>query len=234
MKKERRSKLLVIVALALTTIALTIGFAAFSTTLNISSNATVTPNESDFKVTVYGFKSTDAAIRFETDGTFDESDLSPTISYPSNTYHIISATNASIDNSTHTIGNIKVEMAQPEDSSLYFFVIKNEGKYDAYLDLSNYEYEESEYFSIKQGECQAGEGTSEELLNAACPYISSFVAITTSAGKELVAEDNIVTIPKNDYIILGYGIAYVETENRVDGPFSVSFPDEQLIFSTTK
>ena len=33
---------------------MTVGFAAFSTTLNISSSATVTPNSEDFKIVAYG------------------------------------------------------------------------------------------------------------------------------------------------------------------------------------
>lgn len=232
--KKQNSKILVIVALALTTVALTIGFAAFSATLNISSNATVTPNESDFKVTIYGFNSTEAALKFESEGIFDESDLSKTISYPSNTESVLNATNASIDNSTHTISNINVELTGPNTSSIYFFVIKNEGQYDAYLDLSRFNNEDGEYISVQEGACTAGEGTSEELLNAACPYIVSVAAIINSDGDSITEGDNIIKIPKEDYIVMGYGVGYLETENRVDGPFTVEFPKEQLIFSTTK
>lgn len=232
--KKQNSKILVIVALALTTVALTIGFAAFSATLNISSNAIVTPNESDFKVTIYGFNSTEAALRFKSDGTFDEKDLSKTISYPSNTESVLKATNASIDNSTHTISNINVELTEPNTSSIYFFIIKNEGKYDSYLDLSKFDYEDGEYINAQEGTCTAGDGTSEELLNAACPYIVSIATIINSNGNSIAGGDNIIKISKEDYIAIGYGVGYLETENRVDGSFTVEFPKEQLIFSTTK
>ncbi|MBQ3511969.1 MAG: hypothetical protein IJA30_06735 [Bacilli bacterium] len=49
MEKERQIKLLSIIALVVAITGMTLGFAAFSTTLNISSSATVTPNSEDFK-----------------------------------------------------------------------------------------------------------------------------------------------------------------------------------------
>lgn len=54
MEKQRQMKLLSIVALVVAIIGMTLGFAAFSTTLSISSSATVTPNSEDFKISLYG------------------------------------------------------------------------------------------------------------------------------------------------------------------------------------
>ena len=54
MEKGRRSKSLFILVLSLLLLGTTIGFAAFSANLNISSSATVTPNEEDFKLLVSG------------------------------------------------------------------------------------------------------------------------------------------------------------------------------------
>ena len=51
---------------------LTIGFAAFTSVLSISSSATVTPNEQDFKITIYGFNSLDAALDFKMNGTIND------------------------------------------------------------------------------------------------------------------------------------------------------------------
>ena len=50
MEHNRKIKILSIVALVLAISAMTLGFAAFSTTLNISSSASVTPNSGDFSV----------------------------------------------------------------------------------------------------------------------------------------------------------------------------------------
>lgn len=234
MEKEKRSKILVIVALALTLVALTVGFAAFSTTLNISSNATVTPNEEDFKIKIYGMKDTESADNFGTHLEFREELFSTTVSHhspPAN--EEVSGTAAIIDNTNYTISNIKAHLVKPNDFLDYIFVIRNEGKYDAYLDLTNYHGEEGAHMLTISGTCKADEGTSTELLDKACPHILNRVVITNS-DNSLVAEDNIVTIPKNDYIILGYAIEYEDTENRVDGPFTVEFPSQQLIFSTAK
>ena len=52
MEKTRQIKILSIVALVVAIAGMTLGFAAFSTTLSISSSATVTPNSDDFKVVV--------------------------------------------------------------------------------------------------------------------------------------------------------------------------------------
>lgn len=233
--KKQNSKILVIVALALTTIALTLGFAAFSTTLNISSNATVAPNEADFKVTIYGMKTEEAANKYQKDGTLSDENLSSTISTPpALADENISASIANIDNANHTISNIKINLVEPNSEVPYYFIIKNEGKYDVYLDLSKYEYISGNYTLINQGTCTKGENTSQELLDKACPYIVNGLTIYGSNGNLVSTEDNVIKIPKNDYIHFGYVIGYTDTENRVDGPFTVEFPDEQLIFSTAK
>ena len=54
MEKTRQIKLLSIVLLVIAITGMTLGFAAFSTTLSISSSATVTPNSEDFKVVMLG------------------------------------------------------------------------------------------------------------------------------------------------------------------------------------
>ena len=59
MEKNRQIKILSIVALVLAIAGMSLGFAAFSSTLTISSSATVTPNSNDFKVVVYGLKNYD-------------------------------------------------------------------------------------------------------------------------------------------------------------------------------
>ena len=45
MEKSQRTKILTIIVLAIGVIAMSLGFYAFSVNLNVSSSATVTPNE---------------------------------------------------------------------------------------------------------------------------------------------------------------------------------------------
>ena len=54
MRKDRKVQILSIVALVLAITGMSLGFAAFSSTLTISSSATVTPNSDDFSMTFLG------------------------------------------------------------------------------------------------------------------------------------------------------------------------------------
>ena len=239
MKNKRQNKVLLIVALALTTLALAVGFAAFSTTLSISSNATVTPNEEDFKIMIYGFKSQDVLERFSTSLEFEESDLSSTIASP----HIgdrsdVTADDAIIVNSIHKISNIKVGFTNPGTEVPYFFIVRNEGKYDAYLDLTEYEYnaENGEYIKIPPttGTCTPKEGATKELVDKACDDVINLLGVVNPNGESVTTGASILEIPKGKYIILASIIGYQDTEDRADGPFDITFPDLELSFSTAK
>ena len=46
---KRKTKIITIVALVIAIFGMTLGFAAFSATLNISTSATVAPNSEDLK-----------------------------------------------------------------------------------------------------------------------------------------------------------------------------------------
>lgn len=50
MERDRKQKFIVMIALMVAIASMSLGFAAFSTTLNISSSATVSPDSSNFNV----------------------------------------------------------------------------------------------------------------------------------------------------------------------------------------
>ena len=50
MEKSRTSKIIAVVALVVAVLGLSLGFAAFSNTLTISSSATVSPDSGDFDI----------------------------------------------------------------------------------------------------------------------------------------------------------------------------------------
>ena len=62
MEKTRQMKILSIIALVVAIAGMTLGFASFSTTLSISSSATVIPNSEDFKV-VLSWSETDSNVK---------------------------------------------------------------------------------------------------------------------------------------------------------------------------
>lgn len=233
MEKARQVKILSIVALVVAIAGMTLGFAAFSTTLNISSSANVTPSSEDFKIRVYGFK--DDSIYDEGSSIFNFTDDDLSDSYGTALMDGATGTIASIDNSAHVITNLNVNFENKTGEVMYSFVIKNEGKYDAYLDLSNLIYSNGEYGlgNIINKSCFAGDGTTESLVDQACDGISALAAIIdkeTGDGKYIT--DDFYKIQVNDYehfvVIIRYDGPFA------DGPFDVEFEDFQLKFSTTK
>ena len=154
--KNQKQKLIAIVALCVSVLGLTLGFAAFSNTLTISSSATVTPESSDFKLVVYGvpnlgeydqyaagansndyrhnlvlpiskFTSTTTAepLLRHTEGVDD---------IPSTAAKKAIITNG---NGSFSISDISLTFSEPGQGADYYFVLRNEGNYDAYLNVLN-------------------------------------------------------------------------------------------------
>jgi hypothetical protein len=232
MERNKQSKIIAIVALCVAVVGLTVGFAAFSNILTIQSSATVTPDKSDFKMTIYGV---------EDISEFNVAQFSPVTSTTMSQPKLIqnaTATNASIDNSTLTIKNMDVNFIKPYDQTYYFFKIVNEGKYTAYItrDMLN-----SIYNIQSSKTCTADVGTSEDMVQKAC---SDGIEIYLGAGSSFDGEwwdsqneDSTYleyfTIPVCEYFELEYGIFY-HSGYVVDGNFDVNIPDLKLEFSTVE
>ena len=105
MERKRKYKLFSIIALMFAIVALSIGYAAFSKVLTINASATVTPNEEDFNMKVYGFKDSAALDNFLSTAVIVDSDLSDLYTTPKilNISNGASATNALINNNDFTI-----------------------------------------------------------------------------------------------------------------------------------
>lgn len=245
MKRNRQTKILAIIALVVAIAGMSLGFAAFSSTLSISSSASVNPNSSDFKIKIYGYPET------TTENIFNSSAyISETLSYgfDDNTGNLLDAV-ASINNSTLSITGIDTQMTKPGDDHLFFFKISNEGQYDAYFDLSqltiNYPLA-----------CIAEPDATESLVEAACGDITNTIVLITEEGLEAqikydngeITEDEYwelqetefyvpdttgsLKLEKNKSIFLLFDIYYDSIGDRADGPFSVTFDDVQLEFTT--
>ena len=119
MEKTRQIKILSIVALVVAIAGMTLGFAAFSTTLSISSSATVTPNSEDFKVVLSSNSNYGDPIN---------NVIEPSIVGDASASAII------INNVGNTFTtNINVNFESPGSSVLYTMFVHNVGKYDAYF-----------------------------------------------------------------------------------------------------
>ena len=145
--------------------SLTIGFAAFSNSLTISSSVEVKPDSSDFDINVYGVGN---AI---TVGSWDN--LATTISEPdTNPSTFFSVEGASVarisdDGKNITVSDLTVNFSDPGQSVGYYFMIKNEGEYDAYLNMQPLE----ELSFGVPGVCTAYSGTAPGLVEQTCPIL---------------------------------------------------------------
>ena len=94
-----RKKLFILGILLICVVSFSIGFAAFSTTLNISSSASVTPNSDAFNIKIYGLDNaeafSDGFVRF--DAAYYTSLTTAVPNIPEDATNFVSADNAIID-----------------------------------------------------------------------------------------------------------------------------------------
>ena len=204
MEKSQRTKILTIIVLAIGVIAMSLGFAAFSVNLNVSSSATVTPNEEDFKIKIYGVKDNDSLNDFGESGyIFDERYLSDTIGVASINGDNMSAETAVIDNKNH-----------------------------AYIDLSEF-IDDSVVSGMYKPTCVGDEGATETLVDAACNGLNLlFTIIDKKTGDGKTITDSIYKIPVNSDELFAFIINYEGP--FPDGKFEATFPNIELKFSTAK
>lgn len=236
MEKSRQTKLLAIIALILAITGMTLGFAAFSSTLTISSSATVTPSSDDFKIRIYGFKDSDSLLNYVINRTYEESYLSSTQGYATPTANVNSSSVATINNSEFTISNLNIEFKNQSAQVVYLFIVRNEGEYDAYIDLSEFTKSDEGYNLVSgniMGTCVSETTMNNELVNSACRGIylqHGIFDITTFNNKS--TNNDYFKIPAGGEEIIGISIYYNGPWS--DEVFSVNFPAIEYKFSTTK
>ena len=203
MERHRQVKMLSIIALVIAIVGMSLGFAAFSTTLSISSSASVNPSGEDFKV-VFSSSSTGAET---------------SIIYPTSGEEL--ATPAKVNGLS--LSDIHVSFSKPGDYVLYSAYIYNAGKYDAYITDIN--------FGNKT--CVAESGTTESLMQKACDDIyimlagigGEYFVSETTVYKNLKIEPG-----KSMWV--EFGVHYPEDSNVADGSFNVTFDDITINVST--
>lgn len=228
MGREKNSKILAIVALCVAIFGLTIGFAAFSNTLTISSSATVTPDSSSFNV---DFSTSDSSVV--------TSAITPT------TTGGASGSNATINNGDSSndpvLENITANFSEPGQTVKYDFFAYNSGEYDAYLNSVVFGAvggtgSESKVCSIDPADVSAGKATaSESSLASACSAIS--VKVVVGENREFSASAaNVtgITLPKKDAVKVSVILTYAADGARADGNFKVDFGDIALTFGSTQ
>ena len=219
MKKVDRNKLIIFVSLVVAICAMTIGFAAFSSTLTISSSATVTPNGEDFSVDLSG-SPTDLDVK--------------EVSYSSAS---VGVTSGKLTIDGLNVSTSDIQFTEPGQKIVFDAYVHNVGKYTAYT-------RELLYNNISGTEVKKrctpidGGGATPDYVEAACDYINAFSMSYMGEDVFTFYDNHMFTsyndIIPGDYRKIGIGIEYEADCPRVDGPFLVEFGDVSLIVRSSK
>jgi len=212
-KRTRKQQIATLSIIAVAIITLSIGFAAFSSTLRISSQANVNPDASTFSVI------------FSKDGT--NTDTNQTVNPSTEIY----GEAATITNGqSPTLTGIKAKFTSPGQSVNYSFYAKNTGHYLAYLNYILFSNVEGESKNIV---CTAQEGTSQDLVDAACEGIS--ISIKVGADEAVTTNQSAIqnhTLQAGNSEPVVVTINYASNAKMADGAFDVEFGDISLTYST--
>lgn len=207
MEHNRKQKLLMIVALIAGIASLSIGFAAFSATLNISSSASVTPNSDTF------------SVKFSTNK--DNLVVKPLT--PTGATANVPAGTGTINNTTNpTVTGLSASFTRPGEYITYTFYARNEGDYTAYLNSVNF---------LGEKVCTAGEGATEQLVQSACEKVTLYVQVGTTGYLETTQITGHSLAP-NESDTIKVILNYESDAPLADGPFTVKFQDVALVYST--
>ena len=207
MYKTKKEKLLMIIALVVGIASLSVGFAAFSTTLNISSSASVNPNSDNFKV------------KFST----NQNSLVVSAVTPSSNSNGLTASNGSINNTTNpTLTNLSTTFTSPGQYVEYTVYARNEGEYTAYLNSVNF---------IGDKTCEPVGETTASLVASACNSINTVVYVGTTEYRETTPISN-HSLAKNTSEQIKIRLEYASNGTSVDGDFRINFNDIMLVYST--
>ena len=207
MEHNRKQKLLMIIALVVGIASLSIGFAAFATTLNISSSASVTPNSDTFSVK---FSTSPNSLVVE-----PLTATGATANVEAGTGTISNATNP-------TVTGLSASFTRPGEYISYTFYARNEGEYTAYLNNINF---------IGEKVCIAGEGASEQLVQSACEKVTLYVQVGVNGYLETTPITGHSLAPKASDTIKVI-LNYESDASLADGPFTVKFQDVAFVYST--
>lgn len=212
MEKDRSSKVIAIVALLVAVVGLSVGFAAYTASLTISSNATVTPTE-------------DFDVYFSTSGTTQVAgNVTPSFSSVSD--EVAKPTGEAATLADTTITGLKANFTEPGQTVTYTFYAHNASDYVAYLN-------QVVFAEVESGKSKVCTAKSDDTIgvDAACNDIK----ITVNVGSETfdTTNTNVAdhTLAKDGYETVTVTIDYANNGNRANGDFDVEFGDITLTYN---
>ena len=211
MSGSRKGEILAIVALLLGAIGVTLGYAAFSNSLNVSYSAVVTPDAALFNVD----------FSTKNDGLMT-GPVTPKYNRAAKNF---TATTGQIDNTGDpTVSNLHVRFTEPDEEVTYTFYAYNAGRYAAYLN--------SLIFSGTK-ECTPATGTDPTMVAAACNGISFSVKVGDEAASNTSIasiEHHELGINNSDMVVVT--ITYADGSAIADGDFDVTLPSVVLTYDS--
>lgn len=206
MDKSRNGKILSIVALVVAILGMSLGFAAFSATLNISSSASVTPNSEDFKIRFVGINGDNQVPSVNSSGD---------------------AVTGFISDDGLSISGIKVPMSKPGDGAEYEVFVENQGQYDAQIKEIGIKNIVGDTVSRR---C-SGNDVSPQLLSNFCSTIRYGFTVLSEDGERLSEGGSTgLVLKKGEKVIIRIAIFYDSDSWYVDGPVNIEFGDVYLNF----
>ena len=203
--ESKNSKVIAIVALIVAVVGLGIGFAAFSSTLTISSSATVTPNADTFKVvfdTVSGITCTPTGATVTSSGTVAET----------------------------TVSGIKIGFTEPGQSAICTVSATNSGEYLAYLNSITL----GTLSCAKSTGSQADDTLVAEACKGISVTVTagttSVTSTSTTSGTNTAIASH--TLAKGASENVTIKIEYAAGSARADGQFDITVPDTTLVYSS--
>lgn len=217
--KTNRKKQLILIAMLVVVMGLGVGFAAFSSTLNISSSATVTPSADDFKVL---FSTTEYAI--------DTSNSTCKLMDAFNTIGDVSAGIGCVK--SNSISQMITNFTEPGQNAQFRIYLHNTGNYDAYIESINIE-NATDSNTYKRCIASTNDSTKadDSLVAAACDdihVIPLYNGNTMSFGERLEG----IKIAPGETSYIELHVVYASEGDRADGDFDVYFGDISLEFTS--
>ena len=211
---NRRNTTLILIITLVSVLGLSIAFAAFSSSLTVKGNATITPDSGNFKV-VFSSSSTS---------------LSTTNVSVTKTGNATAGT-PTIDNSGNpTIKNLSASFTSPGEKVEYTFYARNGGSYDAYL--SSVVFDNIKNKSTFK-ECVAGSGTTASMVDTACNGIKVTTTVLSTSYTSTTLNITNHVLKKNNSELVKVTIEYTSGSSVADGPFTINFGKIYLTYGST-
>ena len=205
---RKNSRVYILSALVLAVLSLSLGFAAFSAVLNISSSAGVRISGPAFGVV------------FSSSG--ESYQTNPVV--PTKSSDDVTTTNATIDNTTTpTLNNVTATFNRPGQTVTYNLYVYNQGNLKAYINSITFKGDKT---------CSAVNGDNTKYVDAACDAIKMSVKIGDTTVMQTLGNIN-EPLAKKQFKPLTITLTYDSEGTYSDEAFNVAFPSIYLDCETT-